>query len=112
MDKVTKYRKILTDYLQAVTQDWSRNPSEEVRAILDQSGNHFLIVYYGWTEQSHIHSVPIHLEIREGKVWIQENLTGIEVDDDLVARGIPKSDIVLGMLPPEYRAFSEYAGPI
>lgn len=109
MDKVTKYRNILTNYLLTLTKDWPHNPSEEVKAILDQTGNHFLVVYYGWTDQGHIHSVPIHLEIRESKVWIQENLTEIEVDDDLVARGIPKSDIVLGVLPPEYRAFSEYA---
>lgn len=109
MDKIAKYRKILTKHLESVTQDWSKNPSEEVKSVIDQNGYHFLVVYYGWAEQGHIHTVPIHLEIREGKVWIQENLTEIEIDDDLVQRGIPKSDIVLGMLPPEYRVYSEYA---
>lgn len=109
MDKIAKYRKILTDYLQSVAQDWPHNASEEVKPIFDQNSNHFMVVHYGWTEYGHLHSVPIHLEIRESKVWIQENLTEIEIDDDLVARGIPKSDIVLGMLPPEYRVFSEYA---
>lgn len=57
----------------------------------------------------HLHSVPIHLEIRDEKVWIQENLTEIEIDDDLITLGIPKSDIVLGVLPPECLAFAEFA---
>jgi len=109
MDKTVKYRQILTDYLNAITRDWTSNPSEQVKAVYDRDGQHFLLVYYGWSSQGHLHSVPLHLEIREGKIWIQENLTEIEVDDDLVARGVPKSDIVLGVLPPEYRAYSEFA---
>ena len=109
MDKKAKYRRILTDYLDGLARDWTSNPSEEVKAVCDREGHHFLVVYYGWSAQGHMHSVPLHLEIRGDKVWIQENLTDIEVDDDLVALGIPKSDIVLGVLPPEYRAYSEFA---
>jgi hypothetical protein len=109
MDKALKYKKILTDYLHSLTRDWTNNPSEEVQVVCDKEGRHFLVVYYGWSQQGHLHSTPIHLEIKDNKVWIQENLTEIEVDDDLVAQGIPKSDIVLGVLPPEYRKYSGFA---
>jgi len=109
MDKKTRYRHILKDYLLALAHDWTTNPSESVEVVCDNDGGHFLLLFYGWTDQGHLHSVPIHLEIRDDKVWVQENLTEIEVDDDLVALGIPKSDIVLGVLPPEYRVFSEFA---
>lgn len=109
MDKNIKYRDILKNYLQALAREWTTNPSETVEVVCEPEGRHFLLLFYGWTDQGHLHSVPIHMEIRDNKVWIQENLTEIEIDDDLVALGIPKSDIVLGVLPPEYRAFSEFA---
>lgn len=109
MDKTIKYGKIVANYLQSLTVGWTNNPQEDVQLVCDKTGRHFLIVYYGWSSEGHLHSVPIHLEILDGKVWIQEILTEIEVDDDLVAQGIPKSDIVLGVLPPEYRKYSEFA---
>ena len=44
-----------------------------------------------------------------GKVWIQENTAEFTVDDELMKRGILHEDIVLGMHPPSYRTFSEFA---
>jgi hypothetical protein len=104
-----KYQQILRSYLETITQDWTSNPGEEVQVVSDQEGRHFLVVYYGWSAQGHLHTVPIHLELRDGKVWIQENLTEIELDSELMALGIPKSDIVLGVIPPEYRKYSGFA---
>lgn len=109
MDKVVKYKNIINTYLHSIARDWTSNPNEEVQVVCDDEGRHFLVIYYGWTERGHLHSVPIHLELRNGKVWIQENLTEVAIDDDLVAQGIPKSDIVLGVLPPEYRPYSGFA---
>ena len=109
MDNTIKYRAILTEYFQSMVQDWTNNSSEEVKMISDKNQNHFLILYYGWSNGSHMHSVPVHIEIKNNKVWIQENMTEIEIDDDLIARGIAKSDIVLGVIPPEYRQYSEFA---
>jgi len=51
----------------------------------------------------------LHLEIKNGKVWVQQNWTEIEIGKELMARGIPKTDIVLGFLPESMRADSEYA---
>ncbi len=50
-----------------------------------------------------------HVQIIEGKIWIQRD--GIEdgITEELVAAGIPKSDIVLGFQPPEVRPYTGYA---
>jgi hypothetical protein len=109
MDKILKYKTILSEYLQTIVREWSNNPDEEVQVVCDQVGRHFLVLYYGWSAQGHLHSVPIHIEIKDDKVWIQENLTEVDLDDDLVAQGIPKEDIVLGVIPPEYRRYSGFA---
>lgn len=37
-----------------------------------------------------------HLEIKDGKIWIQEDNTESGIATDLEAAGVPKEDIVLG----------------
>jgi XisI protein len=63
----------------------------------------------GWRKDRYVRACPFHFDIKDGKVWIQQNRTDIEVGDELIARGIPKSDIVIGFLPVEMRSTSGYA---
>jgi hypothetical protein len=49
------------------------------------------------------------LDIINGKIWIQQNMTEIDLGEELVEMGVPKSDIVIGFLAPEIREYSEYA---
>jgi hypothetical protein len=51
----------------------------------------------------------VHIEVIDGKIWIQED--GIEhgIVTDLERAGIPKNDIVLGFQPPDVRPLTEYA---
>ena len=64
----------------------------------------------GWVDDDRILQILIHIDIKEdGKVWIQENVTELPVDEELLKRGVPASDIVLGMHPPSYRQFTEFA---
>ena len=50
----------------------------------------------------------LHLDIINGKVWIQFNGTDQSVADELVAAGIPKEDIVLAEKPADIRPFTGY----
>jgi hypothetical protein len=109
MDYTIKYQKLLAKYLHSIKANWSENYQEKVELVCDFEANHFLVVQFGWGDEGHIHHVPIHLNIRDGKIWIQENLTELEIDNHLMALGVPKSDIVLGVVPPEYRKFSGFA---
>lgn len=51
----------------------------------------------------------LHLDIKEGKIWIWQNNTDAFVADDLVERGIPKTDIVLAFNAPQERQFTGFA---
>jgi hypothetical protein len=51
----------------------------------------------------------IHIDIKDDKIWLQQNLTNQLVAEDLVALGIPKDRIVLGFQPPYMRKFTEFA---
>jgi hypothetical protein len=53
--------------------------------------------------------VIFHFDIKDGKVWVQENRTDILIAQQLSESGIPKSDIVLGLQFPDLREASGYA---
>ena len=65
----------------------------------------------GWSEKPRrrVHGCLIHIDILDGKVWIQRDGTEDGVALDLEEAGIPKSDIVLGFQEPEVRHLTEYA---
>ena len=51
----------------------------------------------------------MHIDIKNGKVWIQYNGTEVEIADELVKAGIPEEDIVIGFHSPYKRKFTKYA---
>jgi XisI protein len=51
----------------------------------------------------------MHIDIRSGKIWILHNTTEHELDLELLAMGVPKEDIVLGLHPPKMRQFTDYS---
>ena len=67
------------------------------------------MVTIGWEENGFVHDCPLHFDIINGKIWVQQNLTEWEVSEMWEAHGVPKQDIVAGFLPPELREYSKYA---
>ena len=51
----------------------------------------------------------MHLDIKDNKIWIQQDGTEIGVANELVALGVPKEDIVLAYMPEYKRPYAEYA---
>jgi alpha-D-ribose 1-methylphosphonate 5-triphosphate synthase subunit PhnL len=56
-----------------------------------------------------IHQGEFRIAIKDGKIWIQHNMTEIDLAQELVRLGVPKEDIVLGFHSPFMRQFTEYA---
>ena len=49
----------------------------------------------------------IHIQLRDDKVWIHEDLTGVGIAKNLKEKGILAEDIVLGFVEPALRAERE-----
>jgi XisI protein len=81
----------------------------DTEVIFDRERDHYQVVHVGWDGNQYIYGCAIHIDIKNGKVWIQWNSTEDEIALDLVKAGIPRSDIVLGLQPPELRQYTEYA---
>lgn len=108
--KTEKYQQAIIEILQAEARDFSLQPELQDHVITDIAHNHFQLLRIGWVGDGRILQVLIHIDIKaDGKVWIQENLTELAVDSELAKRGVPATDIVLGMHPPSYRRFTEFA---
>jgi hypothetical protein len=109
MDKVSRYREIVRRELQEFA-DWTRQPGEQVKyeVVFDPTLDHFQLVYSGWEGRRRVHGSLFHLDIIDGKVWVQYDGTDRPIARELVRAGIPREDIVLAEQPPEVRAESGY----
>ena len=109
MDKLETYRKIihqvLTDYA-AIPYQYGDIKTE---FIISQEGNRYLLITMGWENRTRVHGCVVHLDIIDGKIWIQRDGTEDGIATDLVAAGIPKSDIVLAFHPLELRQYTDFA---
>jgi len=54
-------------------------------------------------------SSTIHIDLQQGKVWIQYDGTEVGVANELVERGIPKEEIVLAYHSPLMRQYDGFA---
>ena len=51
----------------------------------------------------------LHIDIKEGKIWIQHDGTEIGIANELVEMGVPKQDIVLAFHAPYKRQYTGFA---
>lgn len=62
----------------------------------------------GWEGLKRVYNCFIHIDIKNGKVWIQRNMTEVDLDMALMELGVPKEDIVLGLHPAYKRPYTGY----
>jgi XisI protein len=98
-------QKLLQEYAA-----FSKDEQEvETELIFDTIRNHYQLVHVGWQNDRRIYGCIIHLDIKDGKIWLQHNGTENDIAEELVEMGIPKTDIVIGFHSPFKRQFTEYA---
>jgi hypothetical protein len=61
-----------------------------------------------WHQLNQIYRCIVHFDIKNGKIWLQQNLTDRHLAETLVEMGVPREDIVLGLQPPYKRQYTGY----
>ena len=56
-----------------------------------------------------MYGVVLHVDIIDGKIWVQQDGTEAGIANQLVELGVPKQDIVLGFDPPMMRDLTDFA---
>ncbi|AOY83778.1 XisI protein [Moorena producens JHB] len=108
MEKVAQYREYVQRLLNQYAQDDVSNDEVEVQLIFDTVRDHYQWMNVGWEDLNRIYRSIVHLDIKDGKIWLQQNLTDLNPAEDLVEMGVPREDIVLGLQPPYKRQYSDY----
>jgi XisI protein len=109
MAKLEEYRGYIKQLLTGYSQYYKSDNGVEAQTIFDTEHDHYQLVYVGWENKRRVYGCVLHLDIKNGKIWIQHNGTEVNIGDELVALGVPKQDIVLGFHSPYKRQFTDFA---
>lgn len=101
------------DVIEQVLLDYAAIPYSysEVRkeTVFDRERDRYLVLAMGWEGYRYEHGCMVHIDIIEGKIWIQRDGTEDGIALDLENAGVSKEQIVLGFKPPEVRPMTGYA---
>jgi ketopantoate reductase len=109
MEPVEQYRQIIREVIQSYAQYRPARGDVQIEAIFDEATGHYELIYAGWNGPYRIHGSVLHVDIREGKVWIQHDGTESGIAEELVRAGIPPERIVLAFKPVDIRPHTAFA---
>lgn len=98
MDRLEHYRQSIQTLLQRHGDALCFDPRRD----------RYQLMRIGWNGLRRVYHTVLHFDIKDGKIWLQQNTTDIDVGQELVEMGIPKHDIVLGIHPPYKRPYTGY----
>lgn len=94
-EKIKRYRPLV----QQVIERHAGMPTEPVEpesvVVIDPVHDHYLLMDVGWEAGSRAHYIVIHLRLKDGKVWIEEDGIEYGIARDLIAAGITAEDILV-----------------
>ena len=108
MDKVENYRQAIQSLLEQHSQVRGLNDSIESQLFFDTTHDHYQLMRVGWNQLKRTYYTVLHFDIKDGKIWLQQNATDSDVGQELVDMGVPKEDIVLGLHPEYKRPYTGY----
>ncbi|MGB7086571.1 MAG: XisI protein [Phormidesmis sp.] len=109
MDPLATYR----DVIQALLNDYATAPISNgdinCYTVFDTQQDHYQVMNVGWDGYRRVYGCVLHLDIKDGKIWVEQNMTEMRIAQALVEQGVKKEDIVLGFQAPDMRQYTEYA---
>jgi hypothetical protein len=88
MERQEYLRKAILQLLQNYCEGEVEQPDSELQMICDRERDHYQLVSLGWQGQQRFYSVLMHLDIKNGKIWIQRNETDELIAQELLAMGV------------------------
>ncbi len=97
--------KVISDYANFLGDD----DCVQIELVFDRTRDRYLLVETGWENGRRTYGTLLHLDIINGKIWIQQDGTEEGIATELVALGVPKEHIVLGFKSLQRRQITEFA---
>jgi hypothetical protein len=106
-------RDSLSTTVESVLIEYTKIPYShgdfQSEAIFDRTRDRYVLMNVGWDDGTRVHGCLVHIDIIDGKLWIQRDGTEHGIAKELHQAGIPKDRIVLAFKRPEVRRLTEYA---
>ncbi|MEI6410110.1 MAG: XisI protein [Bacteroidota bacterium] len=113
MDKINQYRSIikkaLETYLSSVGTNTDEADSVDLQLLFDDIHNHYQVLMVGWENHKRVYAPIFHLDIKDGKIWVQQNVSDYDLIQQIMDMGVPQTDIVLAFQSSLLRQFSGFA---
>jgi hypothetical protein len=106
---IETYRQVIQKLLTERARRSTAQEDVELQTIFDTEHDHYQLTYVGWRNDRREFGCLLHLDIKNGKIWIQQDGTEVGIANQLVGLGVPKEDIVLAFHAPFMREFTEFA---
>ena len=108
MERLEMYRNCVKHLLEEHSKFNEAESNIESEIFFDKDRDRYQLMRVGWNGLKRIYYTVMHFDIKDDRIWIQQNTTDIDIALELVAMGVPKSDIVLGLHPPYKRPHTGY----
>ena len=109
MDTLATYRDVIQRLLSEYAAAPISNGVIDCYTVFDTRQDHYQVMNVGWDGHRRVYGCVLHLDIKDGKIWVEQNMTEMRVAQELVESGVKKEDIVLGFQAPDMRQYTEYA---
>lgn len=109
METLASSRQLIERILTEYTQVPYAHGDIQIQTIFDRDSDHYLIMLVGREGIRRVHGCLVHVDIIDGKIWIQRDGTERGIARELIEAGVPKGRIVLAFHSPAKRQQTEFA---
>ncbi|MEH2091502.1 XisI protein [Nostoc sp.] len=103
------YQELVKRIIYKYVNEQPKEDLENTEIVFDTERDRYLLLYVGWHDEERVYGCPIHISIKDKKIWIQRDFTEEGIANQLVELGVPTTDIVLGFRSPYVRQFTGFA---
>jgi len=104
MDRLDEFRNLI----RSILNEHARIPFAvgelQCETVFDQDSDRYVLMVVGRDyADRRVDTALVHIDIIDGKIWVQYDGTEYGVAQELIDAGVPEDQIVLGFLPPDLR---------
>ena len=108
MEKLETYRRYVRQVLEHYAQFKPAYGNVDMELLFDTERDRYQLITVGWNGYDRFHGSLLHVDIKNGQIWIQHDGTEGGIANELVEMGVPKTDIVLAFHAPYKRGYTGF----
>jgi len=109
MESLDTYRQAIESILTEYTRIPYAHGEIQTEEVFDRTRDRYLLMNVGWDRGKRVHGSLVHIDIIDGKLWIQRDGTEEGIAVELIRAGVPKERIVLGFRDPAIRHHIDFS---